>query len=310
MRKSLPLDSDRLLAFVTVVRESGFSRAAVSLGKTQSAVSQAVLLLERELGQKLMIRDGRKSRVTEAGNVLFEHAERVLREMSAAREHLAGLTELRSGRLVIGASDTLSCYLLPPVFAAFRQRHPGIELRLDNRPSPATAIEVAEGRVDVGVIALPLPAISSRGRPLEERLRVEPIGPYDDVVICQPAHPLALRKRLGVAELGGVPLLLLDRTTGTRSFLEAAFDAAQVHPEVQMEMSSVEVLKRLVELGFGVSVVPALSVEREVMAGSLARIALVEARGRRRVGIVTAVSGPVSRAAAAFVETARAELST
>jgi DNA-binding transcriptional LysR family regulator len=98
---------------------------------------------------------------------------------------------------------------------------------------------------------------------------------------------------------------LLDRTTGTRAFLDGAFEAAKVRPDVHMEMSSVEVLKRLVELGFGVSVVPALSVEREVSAGTLSRITLSEARGRRRVGLVTADTGPASRAAAAFVETLR-----
>ena len=163
----IPLDADRLVAFVTVAQERGFSRAARVLGKTQSAVSQAVLQLERELGQPLLVRDGRVSHVTEAGATLLEHAERILDEMSRARERLSSLSALETGRLGIGTSDTLACHVLPPVLAAYRARHPGVELRLDNRPSPATAVAVAERRVDVGVVALPLPAgLESRGRPV------------------------------------------------------------------------------------------------------------------------------------------------
>src|SRR5512140_1885954 len=103
-----PLDTDQLLAFVTVARERGFSRAARALGKTQSAVSQAVLHLERELGQPLLVRDGRSSHVTEAGQTLLEDAERILSDMARARDRLASLGTMKTGRLRIGASDTLA----------------------------------------------------------------------------------------------------------------------------------------------------------------------------------------------------------
>jgi DNA-binding transcriptional LysR family regulator len=303
-----PLDSDRLLAFVTVARERGFSRAARVLGKTQSAVSQAVIQLEGELSQRLFVRDGKATRLTDAGVVLLEHAERVLEDMAQARERLAELGELRSGQLVIGATDTLACYFLPPVLAAFRARYPGVELRLDNRPSPATAVAVAERRVDVGVVALPLPTdLEARGRPIRERVQIDALAPYKDVVICPPDHALVRRRGVRVADLAGVPLLLLDQTTGTRAFLDAAFERAGVRPLVQMEMSSVEVLKRLVELGFGVSVVPAVSVEREVRARALVAMPLAGARRGRSVGLVTPASGQPSRAGAAFVEVAREE---
>ncbi|HEX7671231.1 MAG TPA: LysR family transcriptional regulator, partial [Polyangiaceae bacterium] len=170
----IPLDADRLLAFQMVAKERGFSRAARALGKTQSAVSQAVLHLERELGQPLFVRDGRTTELTAAGATLLEHAERILDEMGRAREHLASLGAVKAGRLGIGTSDTLACHVLPPVLAAYRTRHSGVQLWLDNRPSPATAVEVAERRVDVGVVALPLPdSLESRGRPILERVRVE-----------------------------------------------------------------------------------------------------------------------------------------
>src|SRR6185295_5048265 len=112
------MDAVRLGAFVAVAREGGFSRAARALGRTQSSVSQAVALLEAELGEALFVRDGRQTHVTAAGRVLLAHAERAFAEMDAARAELAALRDLTAGTLALGASDTFATYLLPPVFAA------------------------------------------------------------------------------------------------------------------------------------------------------------------------------------------------
>lgn len=300
------LDANRLSVFVAVARERGFSRAARVLGKTQSAVSQAVLQLEKELGQPLFARDGRVARLTAPGKLLLARAERILAEMSVARSELLALDELRGGELVIGTSDTLAYYLLPPYLAAFRARYPEIELRLANRPSPATAELVFERGADLGVVTLPLPeSLELGGRPARERLELVSLGPARDVVIVPPDHALARRRRVTIADLGRVPLLLLDRTTGTRAVLDRAFAAAGVVPHVAMEMSSVEVLKRLVELRFGVSIVPEIAVEREVCAGTLVARSLGGLGRARSVGLVLPRSGPPSRAALAFAELLR-----
>src|SRR3954451_16804611 len=172
------LDSGRLQAFLAVARARNFSRAARRLGKTQPSVSQAVARLEEDLGQPLFLREGRTTQLTAAGRLLAEHAERIFEEMERARARLSGLGELRVGELVVGASDTLATYLLPPVFSAFRARYPGIELRLDNRPSPATIARVAERAVDLGVVTLPAAG--------DDRVRREPLAAYREVVICPP----------------------------------------------------------------------------------------------------------------------------
>jgi DNA-binding transcriptional LysR family regulator len=309
----VPLDSVRLQAFAAVAAERGFSRAARALNKTQSSVSQAVAQLEAEVGHRLFVRDGRATALTPAGKLLLEHAGRIFEEMARARTRLDAAAELRAGELCIGTSDTLACHLLPPVLQAFRQRYPGVELRLDNRPSPATAVAVAERRVHVGVVTLPLPADlrtdgGSGGRPVADRVRTIPLGPYHEVVICPPEHPLGRRRRVSPAALLPYPLLLLDRSTASRAFLEAAFATLPARPRVAMEMSSVEVLKRLVELGFGVSIVPALAVAREAKAGVLRAIALTGMPGRRSVGLLAPADEPLPRATAAFVELATSVL--
>jgi DNA-binding transcriptional LysR family regulator len=302
-----PLDSDRLLAFATVAREGGFSRAARVLGKTQSAVSQAVIQLERDVGSALFVRDGRATRLTRAGEELLQRAERVFSEMEAARRTISALGELRTGALCIGTSDTLACHLLPPVFRAFRMRFPGIELKLENRPSPETLQAVRERRVDLGVVVLPLAEVDG-SRAIADKVDVVSLVPHVDTVICLPAHRLARRKTVRARDLADESLLLLDRTTGTRAHIDTAFERARIRPRVTMEMGSVEVLKRLVELGFGVSIVPAMAVRNEVQRGTLAAVGFSSGGPKRRVGVITPRNASLSPATAAFVETAIAEL--
>jgi len=303
-----PLDAERLVAFAAVARQGGFSRAARALGKTQSAVSQAVILLERELGAALFVRDGRTTRLTDAGARLLQHADRVFSEMDAARESISALGELKTGSLGIGASDTLSCHLLPPVFRTFRARYPGVDLRLENRPSPETLRAVAERRVDVGVVVLPQTESGDGFDAGADRVSVIPLVPHVDKAICPPVHPLARRSRVRPSDLGDEPLLLLDKTTGTRAYVDVAFDRAGVRPRVAMEMGSVEVLKRLVELGFGVSIVPAMAIVREVEGGTLRALDFASGIARRQIALVVPAGAALRRAAAAFVETATAEL--
>src|SRR4051794_16097753 len=126
----MTLDSERLRAFVAVGRALNFSPAAEELGKTQPPVSPAIAAPQRELGQPLFVREGRSTHLSPGGKLLLTHAEAIFAEMDRAWAALAGLQELRRGELVVGTSDTLAYHLLPPVFAAFRARYPGVELRL------------------------------------------------------------------------------------------------------------------------------------------------------------------------------------
>jgi DNA-binding transcriptional LysR family regulator len=303
------LDSARLAAFSAVATAGGFSKAAKQLGKTQSSVSQSVLLLERELGQKLFSRDGHRPRLTDAGRALLARVTRIFEEMALAESELAGLSALDSGELSLGTSDTLACYFLPPVFATFRARYPKVELRIDNRPSPVIAERVSEGQVDLGIVSLPLPAsLAVSGRPVRQRLDCIELAPQEDVAVCTPNHALAKakRQRVGVRELALHPLLLLDRTTSSRAWVDLAFASENLKLELAMEMSSVEVLKRLAELGFGVAIVPRLSVQREQEAGTLRVLRLEQFGAQRSVGALTPRAFAPTRAALAFLELARA----
>lgn len=298
---TMELRSDRLRVFSAVARELGFSRAARALGMTQSSVSQAIAVLEADVGEALFVREGRQVGLTEAGQVLLERSGVVLAELERSREALLGLREVTSGTLSLGTSDTLATWVLPPVFAAFRAQFPGVDLKLDNRPSPAIAQKVAARELDLGVVSLPLPAPAPAD---VSSLTQAPLVALRDVVITPVQRQwkeLAGRRRVRAAELASVPLLLLDRSTASRSWLDAQFAAARVAPRVTMEMGSIEVLKRLVELGFGASVVPEVAVAEEVRARRLVAIELNAPR--RMVGLV--VPRSPSRATRAFVAVAK-----
>lgn len=304
------LHADRLRAFVAVARAGGFSKAARALGRSQSSISQAVQALESELGEVLFVRDAREVELTEAGRILREHAERAFLEIARAREALLSLRKLTQGTLRVGTSDTLATYILPRVFAAFRARYPAVELRLDNRTSLAVAERVASRSVDLGILSLPLPeGLRLDGQPSTERLHLEVLASQQDVLICPKDHPLACLRSVSFARLSQEPLVLLDRTTASRALLDAQFRALGLPMRVVMEMSSVEVLKRLVELGFGLSVVPAFSAARECAQGVLRAVPIARLQ-KRQIGLAMPTVGPLSHAARAFVEVLRAELSS
>jgi DNA-binding transcriptional LysR family regulator len=302
----------RLRAFLAVANARGFSTAARELGQSQSSLSQAVGALEDELGQPLFVRDGRSIHLTEAGRILKVHAERALAELARATDALSALRDLTAGSLLVGTSDTLASYLLPPVFAAFRARYPDVELRLDNRTSPAVAERVAQHRVDLGVISLPLPkTLRIGGRPAGDVLSVETLRPQREVVICPKDHPFARRRSLTLAELASQPLVLLDKSTASRGLLDESLRELGLRPHVVMEMSSVEVIKRLVELGFGLSLIPELAGMREFEQGQLVALrtrGTESAWPRRHVGLITPLHGSLSHAARAFLQVLRSEL--
>jgi DNA-binding transcriptional LysR family regulator len=295
------LDTQRLKAFWAVASEQSFSRAAEKLFKTQPAISQAVRLLERELGERLFLRLGRTTQLTPAGRILWEHVEDAFGSLERGRARIEALKELREGELTISASDTTTCYVLPKVLGAFRRRYPGVEVRILNRPSPVAAKQVAAHESDVGIVTLPID---------HPKLASEPIQVREDVAICAARHPLAGRPRIPLTDLLAYPLLLLDRGSNTRSFIDRQLGAAGVAPNIAMEAGSIEVIKKLVELDFGVSIVPRIAVQHEVRQGLLSMARVFERKDWRVLGVIYPKKGTSNRAAEVFVAMLRKVVAT
>lgn len=289
---------ERLIAFRAVAAEKSFSRAAAKVFKTQPAVSQAVRLLEDELGEKLFLRLGRTVELTQAGRILLEHVDDALGSLGEARTRIQALKELREGELTIATSDTTACYLLPPVLSDFRRRYPRIEVTVLNRVSSVAAAKVAAHEADIGIVTLPVSA---------PKLTSEPLLPREDVGICAPDHALTRRKkRVMLRELVEHPLLLLDRGSSTRAFIDGLIERTGRTPKVAMELGSIEVVKKLVELDFGVSIVPRIAIQDEVHRGTLVALPLFRKADCRTIGIVYPGQGARSLAAQVFVKLLRA----
>jgi DNA-binding transcriptional LysR family regulator len=286
------MDTARLRAFVAVADHGGFSAAAGHLFKTQPAVSQAVAALEAELGVRLFHRLGRQVVLTEAGRILLAHAREAFGVLAQAQARIEGLGELRTGRLAIGTSDTTACYLLPPVLRDFRTRYPGVEITISNRPSPLTVEHVLSRQVDVGIVTLPVRS---------SRLVVQELVSREDVLIVCPRSALAGRRRVRLRDMAGVPLLLLDHGSSTRAFIDDQFRAAGLEPTVVMELASIEVIKQLVRLDFGASIVPVVAARREVRQGRLRAKRIFPRTDARRLGVVYPAKGFLSPAAQEFV---------
>ena len=273
----------QLRALVMIHREGSFTRAAERLHVSQPALSQQIKALERTLGAPLFVRSGRRNRLTAVGELAVARAEQALAQLTQLQQDVASLAGLQQGRVHIGTSDTICLYLLPPIVRAFRQHHPQIEIHLTNRPSQAVVELLQRGEIDFGIVTLPV-----QGEKLESLYLCD----WQEVAVCAAGYSIDSAGEARAAPVADLaldalirhPLLLLERGTTSRGFLDHAFVQAGAVPRV-MELGSIEVLKRYAEIELGVAIVPELAVQAEVAAGRLRAFALPWLP-RRAIGLI------------------------
>jgi DNA-binding transcriptional LysR family regulator len=286
------MDLNQLRGFLTVAKTGSFTQAARQLFVTQPALSIQIKGLEEELGEPLFERQGKQLFLTPAGRLLRERAEQILSLVEQTGQEIVALQGLKSGRLTIGTNDSLCLYLLPNLIRFFREKFPGIELHLTNRHSTEVVSLVVEGVVDFGLVTLPV---------LEPRVETQPLFWREDVAICRPGHPLAEQPSVQLEDVVRFPLLLLDRGSTSRILLDQMLARAGLIPKVVMELGSVEVIKRFVEIDLGISIIPGFSAETEIQAGRLHAIRL-NWLPNRAVGVVQRRKGYLSPAAVMFLK--------
>ena len=283
------MDLYQLRSFYEIVREQSFTRAADKLFLTQPAISLQIKALENELDEILLERNRRQLRLTPAGEILFAHAKAVLSRLEQARDDIAALRQVLRGRLAIGTSDTNCTYVLPNVLAEFRARYPAVELTIRNRMSPEVSNLVLNDEVEFGLATLPVKHRDLVSESLFERR---------DVLICPPDHVLGKRRRIGLKQLAEYPFLVLEQGSTSRQLLDEVFQREGLALQVEMTLGGIEIIKRYVEIGLGIALVPEVAVEAEVAAGKVhtiqvnglakRQIGLIEHRGRRRSPAVEA----------------------
>lgn len=273
--------------FLAAARERNFTRAAARLHLAQAALSEQIRKLESELGTSLFHRGRRESVLTAAGETLRLHAEALLDRADAARRAVQDLIGLRGGRLTIGAIPSVSACLLPDAIAAFRNRHPLVELALFEGTSESVAQWVESGRVEFGIVQLP----TSGGSFDEALLFSEPF-----VVLLAKAHPAAQQRRITLAKLAQESFVFYKGRA--RDTALTACRAAGFEPRIACESSELETIRSLVAAGLGVAILPELAT-RHPTAGCVA----VHLRGdpvERQVAVLSRSGHAASPSAAVF----------
>jgi DNA-binding transcriptional LysR family regulator len=284
----------QLEIFLAVAREKSFSLAAKKIHLSQPTLSEHISELESELGKQLFFRHGRHRvvKVTEAGRVFEQFAERAVLSVEGARQALADLDGLTHGSVLIGASTTPGLYVLPRIIAAFRTKYPGVDVKLQIANSQTIEGRVRERELDLGIVG------GHALRPGQECLAA---GMLDELVlIVSPAHSWARRREVTPESLADEPLLVREEGSATRSVTERALE--RVKFRVAMELDHTEAIKQGVMAGLGVAFVSLYAVQGEIAAGRLRALRLRGVRIRRHFHVIHHEARRITASARAFMQ--------
>lgn len=286
------MDLFALETFLAVAEERSFSRAASRLHRTQPAVSQAVGKLEGELGEALFDRASRDTSLTDAGEVLREYAQKLLNLRVEATHALGELRSLHRGSLNLAANE-YTCLCLLPVLDHFRRTHPMIKISVQRSLGSRIADEVLMHSVEFGVLSF---------KPEDRALRSIVVFRDELAFVVNPQHALADKRSVSIRDLGDETFVAHNVPSPQRAKVLDAFRRHRTVLRIGVELPSLEAVRRFVELGNGVALVPALTVERELKSGVLVRVLVKELQMERKLRLVHRREANLSHAALAFLD--------
>ena len=274
--------------FVAVAEDRHFTRAAERLHVAQPSVSAQIRQLERTLRTPLFHRAPGKITLTDAGELLLPLARQALADVAALVDEVTELDSLHRGRVAIGATPSLSTTLLPAALASFHQRHPGVALAVTEQGSRRLVHGLESGELDVALAILPLhqPALESVTLAVEEL-----------VVVTSTDHPLAARRRIEIADLSRVPLVMFRDGYDLKTMTLSVCHEAGFEPVVALEGGEMGGVLALVGAGLGAAIVPSIVASAHP---DLHRLRVRSPSLRREIGLVHRGDRPLSRAAAAL----------
>jgi LysR family transcriptional regulator, carnitine catabolism transcriptional activator len=284
------MDERRVRYFLAVVDERGVTRAAQRLHVAQPSLSQALRTFERELGVELFNRVGRGVRLTAAGEAFVGPARQIIRAIEDGRNAISGVVELREGTLELAALATLAVDPMATLIGEFRDRYPGVEVRV-LEPESADGIRalVREGVCELGAAHLP---VAGAG------LVAHPLGEQELLFVLPPGADARDGRTIGARELAHTPLVVSPPGTSTRILLEQALAAVDVTPQIAVVTTAREAIVPLVLAGAGAALLPAPFAREAQRRGAIVRAA--RPKITRQVGLVHR-DGPLSAAARAFL---------
>ncbi len=274
---SQPIDSRQLRAFASLARNTSFTLAAKELHLTQSAISHSMKALESEMGCRLLDKMGKKVVLTEAGEALLVHVERILGEMALARAELDQLGKWGQSRLRLGASATACQHILPTVLREFRESFPQCAISIEPGDTPDMIAALRERKIDLAVNLEP-----RRDEPLSFR----PLFTDELNFVLSPLHPWARAGRVERGQIATQPYILYGQRSYTAEMIEEYFAEEDIVLHSTIDLGSIEAIKELAKLGLGLSILASWTCRKEIEEGSLVALPLGKRKLRRRWGVL------------------------
>jgi DNA-binding transcriptional LysR family regulator len=283
----------QLKAFVAIAEAKTFTAGARRVNVTQAAISMQIRQLEDELGMPIFTRTPRRVILTEAGERLLTRARKILTEHDSALSEIAELAGAEYGRLRIGsASAMFATQQLPNIMQKLRVTFPNAELTVSSGTSAALVDKIMHGEIDTAFISFPVD---------NSNVICDLLFSDEIVAIAHPLHPLKGEKFISAATLAGEKLILGERGGNTRRMIDEFFNAANVRPNVVMELSRQEAINQMVENNLGVGIAGAKTVAKEIREGKLISWMIEGAEIKWELGLARLRGGYYSPIAREFV---------
>lgn len=281
-----------LKVFLTVATERSFSRAGEKLLRTQPAISIAIQRLESDLKEKLIDRSGRELLLTDAGRVVLEYARRFQNLESDLENALRELRDNYAGRLAIGANESTSLYLIQHI-ESYRRLFPKIKVQVRRSESSKIPSQLLDGELELGVISYD---------PGDDHLFSQVIYTDRLTLIVSPRHRFSGKEELSIGDLGMETFIAHNVLSPYRELVIREFQRHKIPLNMDVEMPTVETIRRLVQLNEGVAFLPRMCVEQEIAQGLLHEIRVTELNVERKIRLVYPARRALSHAAKAFLE--------
>jgi DNA-binding transcriptional LysR family regulator len=271
------LNLNQLETLITISKTMSFRKAGEVLNLTQPAVSAQIKSLEDEFSTVLVDRN-QPVTLTDAGVLFLEQAEKILSIIDELKLKLSDINATPQGHIRLGTTTSIAIQILPRVLSYFKNQYPLIQTTIHSMPSSQIMTSVENGTVDIGIAYLfeKTPSL------------VTSVLYYDTFeLVVSPNHPLAKHKILPLSALKDVSFIMLSPDTAGRRFVDAVFEKHGIIPNIVMELSSSEEVKRMVELNMGAAVISKMSIQGELRMGTLKMIQVSELEISHPVGVIT-----------------------
>ncbi len=279
--------------FCKVGQSVSFSEAAKELYMTQSAVSQSILQLERELDIRLFNRTPRGASLTHEGQLLYEYANSAINLLHVGEEKILEFKNLTAGELKIGVGDTISRYFLLPFLKIFHNRYPSIKFKIVNGTTLELVSILKSGEVDIVICNFPIE---------DTVLELRPCIDIQDIFVCGEKYKKILSKPIELKELVKMPLIFLEPKSNSRKYVEDYMISQGVKIEPEFELGSHDLLLEFANINLGIACVTKEFSKEYLNKGLVHEVPLVEDIPKREIGVCFLKSVPLSPAATKFVE--------